>query len=140
MSQVKKRNPKPIISSSLSEASGGIVLDALDAGFDIDDFQLNPNTGSPKQLRGEQRFSQEGLDEIVDLSGKGGALPGQSLMNDPEQSYPWEKPAKFANPREALDVIVGEILQPEPMQNIVGALANGAAVADLSIAVLYKRK
>jgi len=80
MSQVKKRNPKPIISSSLSEASGGIVLDALDAGFDIDDFQLNPNTGSPKQLRGEQRFSQEGLDEIVDLSGKGGALPGQSLM------------------------------------------------------------
>ena len=139
MSQVKKRNPKPIISSSLSEASGGFVLDALDAGFDIDDFQLNPNTGSPKQLRGEQRFSQEGLDEIVDLSGKGGALPGQSLMNDPEQSYPWEKPAKFANPREALDVIVGEILQPEPMQNIVGALANGAAVADLSIAVLYAK-
>ena len=35
----KKRNPKPIISNSLSEASGQIVLDALDAGFDIDDFR-----------------------------------------------------------------------------------------------------
>lgn len=131
----KRRNPKPIISNSLSEASRDIVLDALDAGYNID--ELAPETG--QKLRGEQKFSQEGLDEIVNLSSKGAAIPGQSLMNNPEQSYPWEKPAKFANPREALDVIVTELLQPEPMENIVAALANGAAVADLSIAILYSK-
>lgn len=131
----KRRDARPVISSSISEASRDIVLDALDAGYSID--ELAPDMGT--QIRGEQKFSQEGLDEIVDLSGQGGAIPGQSLMNDPDQAYPWEKPAKFANPREALDVIVTELLQPEPMKNIVAALANGAAVADLSIAVLYSK-
>ena len=131
----KKRNPKPIISNSLSEASGQIVLDALDAGFDIDDFTLNPDKKPSRQIRGEQKFNQEGLDEIVSLSSKGGPIAGQSLTNDPDQAYPWEKPAKFANPREALDSIVTELLQPEPMKNIVNALTKGAAVADLSVAV-----
>jgi hypothetical protein len=135
----KKRNPKPIISNSLSEASGQIVLDALDAGFDIDDFTLNPDKKPSRQIRGEQKFNQEGLDEIVSLSSKGGPIAGQSLTNDPDQAYPWEKPAKFANPREALDSIVTELLQPEPMKNIVNALTKGAAVADLSVAVLYAK-
>jgi len=135
MTEKKIRNPRPIISNSVSEASRDIVLDALDAGYSID--ELAPDIG--QKLRGEQKFSQEGLDEIVNLSSQGGAIPGQSLMNDPEQSYPWEKPAKFANPREALDIIVTELLQPEPMKNIVAALSNGAAVADLSIAVLYSK-
>jgi len=131
----KRRNPKPIISNSVSEASRDIILDALDAGYSID--ELAPDVGP--QIRGEQKFSQEGMDELVNLSSQGGAIPGQSLMNDPEQSQPWEKPAKFSNPREALDSIVTELLQPEPMKNIVAALANGAAVADLSVAVLYSK-
>ena len=135
----KKRNPKPIISNSLSEASGQIVLDALDAGFDIDDFTLNPDKKPSRQIRGEQKFNQEGLDEIVSLSSKGGPIAGQSLTNDPDQAYTLEKPAKFANPRESLDSIVTELLQPEPMKNIVNALPKGAAVADLSVAVLYAK-
>jgi len=135
----KKRNPKPVISSSLSEASGQIVLDALDAGFEIDDFTLNSDKKSSRQIRGEQKFNQEGLDEIVNISSNGAPIAGQSLTNDPDQAYPWEKPAVFANPREALDSIVTELLQPEPMKNIVNALANGAAVADLAVAVLYAK-
>ena len=131
----KRRTPKPIISSSLSEASRDIVLDALESGYSID--ELAPDVGP--QIRGEQKFSQEGMDELVNLSNQGAAMPGQSLMNDPEQSQPWENPAKFANPREALDSIVNEILQPEAVKNIVMALANGAAVADLSIAILYSK-
>ena len=131
----KRRTPKPIISSSLSEASRDIVLDALESGYSID--ELAPDVGP--QIRGEQKFSQEGMDELVNLSNQGAAIPGQSLMNDPEQSQPWENPAKFANPREALDSIVNEILQPEAVKNIVMALANGAAVADLSIAILYSK-
>ena len=131
----KRRGAKPIISNSVSEASRDIVLDALDAGYSID--ELAPDIG--QKLRGEAKFSQEGMDELVNLSNEGAPIPGQSLMNDPDQAYPWEKPAKFANPREALNVIVTELLQPEAVQNIVSALANGAAVADLSIAVSYSK-
>jgi hypothetical protein len=135
----KKRLPRPIISNSLGEAAGQTVVDALDAGFDIDEISFNPDKKNGRQVRGESKFSQEGLDELASISNKGAALPGQSLINDPEQPRPWEKPATFSNPREALESIVGELLQPEEMKNIVGALVKGAAVADLSLAVLYAK-
>ena len=135
----KKRIPRPIISNSLSDAAGQVVVDALDAGFDIDEITLNPDKKNGRQVRGETKFSQEGLDEIASISNNGAALPGQSLTSDPEQPSPWEKPATFSNPREALDSIVEELLQPEAMKNIVGALVKGAAVADLSLAVLYAK-
>tara|TARA_R110002012_G_scaffold293816_1_gene489641 strand:- start:650 stop:1390 length:741 start_codon:yes stop_codon:yes gene_type:complete len=135
----KRMTPRPIISNSLSNAAGQVVVDALDAGFDIDEITLNPDKKATRQVRGEAKFSQEGLDEIASVSNNGSAIPGQSLSNDPEQPYPWEKPATFSNPREALDTIVEELLQPEAMKNIVGALVKGAAVADLSLAVLYAK-
>ena len=91
-----KRQPNPIISSSLSEAAASSVLDGLDAGFTID--EIAPDTG-PK-IRGEAKFSQEGLDNLVNLSNKGGPIPGQSLTRDSEDPYPWETPPEFSNPRE----------------------------------------
>ena len=74
----KKRIPRPIISNSLSGAAGQVVVDALDAGFDIDEITLNPNKKNGRQVRGETKFSQEGLDEIASISNNGAALPGQS--------------------------------------------------------------
>ena len=130
-----KRQANPVVSSNLSEAAGQIVLDGLDAGFDIED--IAPDRG-PK-IRGEAKFSQEGLDNLVNLSSKGGPIPGQSLTNNPENPYPWETPPDFTNPREALDDVVGSIMQPEAMKNIVSALAQGAAVADLGTAILYAK-
>ena len=130
-----KRQPNPIISSSLSEAAASSVLDGLDAGFTID--EIAPDTG-PK-IRGEAKFSQEGLDNLVNLSNKGGPIPGQSLTRDSEDPYPWETPPEFSNPREALDDIVGSIMQPEAMKNIVDALAKGGAVADIGTAILYAK-
>jgi len=130
-----KRQPNPIISSSLSEAAASAVLDGLDAGFTID--EIAPDKG-PK-IRGEAKFSQEGLDKLVSLSNKGGPIPGQSLTRDSENPYPWETPPEFTNPREALDDVVGSIMQPEAMKNIVSALAQGAAVADLGTAILYAK-
>jgi hypothetical protein len=130
-----KRQPNPVISSSLSEAAASSVLDGLDAGFTID--EIAPDNG-PK-IRGEAKFSQEGLDQLVNLTSKGSAIPGQSLTNNPEQAYPWETPPEFSNPREALDDIVGSIMQPEAMKNIVDALAKGGAVADIGTAILYAK-
>ena len=130
-----KRQANPVVSSNLSEAAGQIVLDGLDAGFDIED--IAPDRG-PK-IRGEAKFNQEKLNELVSLSSKGAPIPGQSLTNNTESTYSWEKPPKFTNPREALDDVVGSIMQPEAMKNIVSALAQGAAVADLGTAILYAK-
>lgn len=129
------KNIRPIVSDNVSSAAGQVLTDALDSGFEIDDIV----TERGPKIRGEEQFSQEGLDEIVELSSQGAAIPGQSLTNSPDQPYPWEKPATFANPREALNEITNLLLQPEAMKNIVSALVNGAAVADLSIAVLYAK-
>jgi hypothetical protein len=129
------RQVRPIISDNISEAAGLAVLDGLDAGFDIED--IAPDKGT--KIRGEARFSQEGLDELTNLSGQGRPIPGQSLTNSPESKYPWESPPTLTNPREALDVIVAEIMQPEAVKNIVNALANGAAVGDIGSAILYAK-
>lgn len=129
------RGPRPIVSDNVTDTAAQSVLDGLDAGFTID--EIAPDTG-PK-IRGEARFNQEGLDEIVNLSSKGGAIPGQSLVNDPSQPYPWEQAPEFANPKDALDYMVATIFQPEPMKEIVGALANGAAVADIAMVMLYAK-
>jgi|TARA_R110002153_G_scaffold57359_2_gene157808 hypothetical protein len=129
------RAPRPIVSDSVTDTAAQSVLDGLDAGFTID--EIAPDTG-PK-IRGEARFNQEGLDEIVNLSSKGGPIPGQSLVNDPSQPYPWEQAPEFANPKDALDYMVATIFQPEPMKEIVGALANGAAVADIAMVMLYAK-
>ena len=129
------RDPRPIVSDSVTDAAAQSVLDGLDAGFTID--EIAPDTG-PK-IRGEARFNQEGLDEIVNLSSKGGAIPGQSLVNDPSQPYAWEQPPEFANPKDALDYMTGLVFQPEAMKEIVGALANGAAVADVAMVMLYAK-
>ena len=135
MAENKRRQARPIVSSSLSEAAGQAVLDGLDAGFTID--EIAPDKG-PK-IRGEAKFSQEKLDELVSLSNKGAPIPGQSLTRSVDEPYPWETPPEFSNPREALDDIVGSIMQPEAVKNIVSALAKGGAVADIGTAILYAK-
>ena len=130
-----KRNPNPIVSNNLSDASAQVVLDALDAGFEIDD--IVPERGA--KIRGEKRFNQEALDEVVNLSSRGAPIPGQSLTNNPETKYPWEQPAKFANPREALNDITNLILQPEAIKHTINALSKGASVGDLASAILYAK-
>ena len=131
-----KRDVRPIISSNLSEAAGLAVLEGLDAGYDIED--IAPEKDSPK-IRVKSGFSEEGLNELTSLSAKGRPIPGQSLTNNPETPYAWEQPATFSNPREALDSIVAEIMQPEAIKNVVNALAKGGAVGDIASAVLYAK-
>jgi len=130
----QKRPPRPIISRSVGEAAGQTVLDAIDAGYTIDEM-IGPDRG-PK-TRPIQKHDQAALDQMVSLSSKGGPIPGQSLTSDPEQPRPWEKPPAFSNPREALMNISKLILQPEAIKGTIGALVNGAAVSDVATAILY---
>ena len=43
--------------------------------------------------------------------------PGQSLVNDPATTlHGWEQPPEFANPKDALDYMVGLIMQPDTVK------------------------
>jgi hypothetical protein len=130
----QKRPIRPIISRSVGDAAGQTVLDALDAGYSIDEL-TGPDRG-PK-IRPRQKHDQTALDQMVSLSSKGGPIPGQSLTSDPEQPRPWEKPPTYTNPREALMYISTLILKPEAIEGILGSLLNGAAVVDIVTAILY---
>lgn len=130
-----KRNPKLFVKSSVSEAAQEAVLDALDAGFSIDEII---ETNNPK-IRAEAEFNQENLDELVTLKNQGSAIPGQSLTNNPDTPYPWETPPDITNPNEALDNIVEDLLEPKAVQKIVSALAGGLPVGDISMAILYSK-
>ena len=105
-----KRNPKPVLSDNLTNAVEQIILDAQDAGVDLNDIEDKP------KVRGKLRDKPEALDELVALKSQGSAIPGQSLTNSPDQPYPWEQPAEFANPREALNNILSSLLQPEAVK------------------------
>jgi hypothetical protein len=128
-----ERDPRPVLSSNLSDAVEQIILDAQDAGVDLDDIEDKP------KVRGQLKREGTYLDELVALKAQGSAIPGQSLTNDPDQPYPWERPPEFANPREALNHILSSLLQPEAIKELINALSNGASVGDLAMAIVYAK-
>tara|TARA_Y100001938_G_scaffold149585_1_gene236916 strand:+ start:4116 stop:4832 length:717 start_codon:yes stop_codon:yes gene_type:complete len=129
----QQRELRPVVSNNLTDAVEQVILDAQAAGVDLDDIEDKP------KVRGQLRDSQEGLDKLVALKSQGAAIPGQSLTNSPDQPYPWEQPAEFANPRDAIDAILTQILQPEAVKEIINALSNGASVGDLAMAITYAK-
>tara|TARA_R100001224_G_scaffold42431_1_gene24435 strand:- start:792 stop:1559 length:768 start_codon:yes stop_codon:yes gene_type:complete len=133
----EEKESKPILSKSVGEASAQTILQAIENGVSEDEIFNDGET--KRKIRGESFFSQEGLDELTDLSGQGSPIPGQSLVNSPDSKYPWENPPTFSNPREALDDVATTILQPDTAKNIVKALSKGAAAIDLTMGVLYSK-
>jgi len=129
------RNPNLFVRGNISEAAQAAVVDGLDAGFNIDDI-IGPDVS---KIRAESKFSQENLNELVNLKSQGSAIPGQSLVNNPDTPYPWESPPDITNPKEALENVVDDIMQPEAVKNIVSALAGGLPVGDIAMAILYTK-
>jgi hypothetical protein len=133
----EEKELKPILSKSVGDASAQTILQAIENGVSEDEIFNDGETR--EKIRGDSFFSQEGLDELTNLSNQGSPVPGQSLVNSPESKYPWENPATFSNPREALDDITTTILQPDTAKSIVKALATGAAAIDLTMGILYSK-
>lgn len=129
----QQRELKPIVSNNLTDAVEQVILDAQSAGVDLDDIEDKP------KVRGKLKDSQEGLDKLVALKSQGAAIPGQSLTNSPDQPYPWEQAVEFANPRDAIDAILTQLLQPEAVKEIITGLSNGASVGDLAMAITYAK-
>jgi len=128
---------KRIVSSNLSESIEKQVQDVIDSGIDI--TELTDAVIDEQKVRPRKNLNEKDLNELVELKLKGSSIPGQSLTNNPSNPYPWEKPAKFSNPREALNNILGDLLQPEATKNIVKSLQDGMSVSDISSAVVYAK-
>ena len=130
-----KRGPNLFVHGNVSDAAQAAVLDGIDAGFTIDDII---GEDAPK-IRAESEFNQDNLNELVNLKSQGAPIPGQSLVNNPDTPYPWETPPDITNPKEALESIVEDIMQPDAVKNIVSALAGGLPVGDIAMAILYAK-
>ena len=99
----------------------GLTLEKT--GTEID---INESTPAP-----------DGVDEFIKVKSRGAAIPGQSLTNSPENRYPWERPAEFSNPKDALNYVMTNMLKRDSISNIVTALGNGATVEDVTNFIVY---
>ena len=75
--------------------------------------------------------------EILDYLGQmDGPVPGQSLTNNPDEPYPWERPPQFVNMKEALYQLFGMMTQPDMYRDIVTSLKYGMPVVNLTEVLL----
>ena len=65
------------------------------------------------------------------------AIPGQSLTENPDSAKPWERPALFTNPREALEDVTQRLFKPESIRAVAQSLQKGASVGNITEVILY---
>lgn len=82
-----------------------------------------------------ETYNQDGIQALINT---GKPIPGQSLTNDPDTSYPWENPPEFTNFREALNFIAEELLVEEVYVPIVIGMGQGVPIADITVQMLQR--
>ena len=74
----------------------------------------------------------------IEAIGKAGRpIPGQSLTNSPDSKYAWEQPPQFTNFKEALDYVVGELIEEDVYVSVVSGIGKGVPISDVTMQVLY---
>jgi len=126
------------ITTDLSESIERSVENAVNSDIDISEL-YEAVADEPVRVTPTNESDEKSLNELAELIKKGSAIPGQSLVNNPQTPYNWEKPAKFANPKEALQNLSNELLQKEALESIVFSLAEGVSVEDLTSSILFAK-
>ena len=119
------------VTPSLTDAIERTLAEAQKQGVDLNELKDEPRIPVNKQ------FSQDKLEELVDLKSKGSPIAGQSLTNEKEAPYPWEQPPEFSNPQIALNSIVKKLIEKEPAGHLLDAIHQGTSIIDLSSIILY---
>ena len=70
----------------------------------------------------------------IDISQFNSPIPGQSLTTEPG-SRPWERPAKYSTPEEALDYYLEQLALPEKTAQMLEILESGFPATDLVDAI-----
>ena len=133
-----KKKINKFITTDLSDSIERSVESAVNADIDISEL-YEAVANEPVRVTPSNEVDENSLSELAELIKKGRAIPGQSLVNNPETPYNWEKPAKFANPREALKNISDELLEKEALQAVAFSLADGVSVEDLTSSILFSK-
>lgn len=81
--------------------------------------------------------SEKAINFIQGSLERGKAIPGQSLTNSPDQSYNWEKPTEYTNPKEAMLYVFETLTIPETTTNVLLSISNGVGVVDIASITLY---
>ena len=126
------------ITTDLSESIERSVENAVNSDIDISEL-YEAVADEPVRVTPTNESDEKSLNELAELIKKGSAIPGQSLVNNPQTPYNWEKPAKSANPKEALQNLSNELLQKEALESIVFSLAEGVSVEDLTSSILFAK-
>ena len=82
-----------------------------------------------------ETYNQEGIDALVNSSRP---IPGQSLTDSPEQSYPWESPPEFTDFRQAFNYLAEELLEEDIYVPLMVAMGQGVPIADITLQLLQR--
>ena len=65
-------------------------------------------------------------------------IPGESLTNDPENPYPWEKPTEFTNVVKASEYLFEILTEEETYVTMMTAIEDGTPVMDIAQVFLFQ--
>ena len=82
-----------------------------------------------------EEYNQEGINALVNSSRP---IPGQSLTEDPDTSYPWEGPPEFTDFKQAFNYIAEELLEEDIYVPLVVAMGQGVPISDIALQILQR--
>lgn len=81
-----------------------------------------------------EEYNQEAINAFAN-SAK--AIPGESLVDNPDEPKPFKRPPEFTNFKAALEFTTAELLQEENYMPLMGAIADGVSIFDLAAQMGY---
>jgi len=82
-----------------------------------------------------EEYNQEGIDALVNSSRP---IPGQSLTDNPDQSYPWESPPEYTDFNKAFNYLAEELLEEEIYVPLMVAMGQGVPISDITLQLLQR--
>ena len=79
-------------------------------------------------------YDQEGLEILGSMDRP---TPGQSLTTNPDQPQNWDRATEYVNLQEALDYVVGFLIEEKTYVSIVGAIGDGIPISDVVQQILH---
>jgi hypothetical protein len=65
-------------------------------------------------------------------------IPGESLTNDPDNPYPFEKPVEYSNRTDALEYLFSSFVEEGSYEKLLNLMTNDIPVMTLSQVFIYK--
>jgi len=82
-----------------------------------------------------EEYNQAGIDALANSSRP---IPGQSLTDSPDQSYPWESPPEYTNFQQAFNYLAEELLEEDIYVSLMVAMGQGVPISDITLQLLQR--